>query len=258
MNKTLRAILLASLLCTPALSTAQSITLIANTWSPYVDQNLPQQGMALELVEHVYRRAGYEPSVSIESWPRAMEGVKVGLFDVLAATWYVESREEDFVYSKPYLVNSLKMIKLTSLQGDYFEMSHLEGKRVGVLQDYAYGVDFANVPGLTLVTENHLIQNLLNLLNDKVDFVIGDERSLAMQLSSYLNRERGKFSYVDIDLPSRSLYIAASRDTKAGKKLVTDFNAALLETLNDGSYKAIIDKWNQRYGLALEEFPATP
>lgn len=146
-----------------------------------------------------------------------MEGVKVGLFDVLAATWYAESRELGFVYSKPYLVNHLKIIKLTSLQGDFFEISHLEGQRVGVLRDYAYGVDFDSVPGLTLVTENHLIQNLLNLLNGKVDFVIGDERSLAMQLSTYLNRERGKFEYLAIELPNRSLYVAASRNTEAGK-----------------------------------------
>ena len=48
--------------------------------------------------------------------------------------------------------------------------------------DYAYGVDFDSVPNLTLVKENHLIQNLLNLLNGKVDFVIGDQRTITRRL----------------------------------------------------------------------------
>lgn len=253
-----RAALFVFLLSAPHVSTAEPIHLIANTWPPYVDQNLPGQGMVIELVTHIYERAGYEPSVSIETWPRVMEGVRVGLYDAVATIWYSEAREKDFRYSKPYLVNTLKIVKLKSLTGDYFELAHLEGKRLGVVPEYAYGVDFDSIPGLELVSENRLIHNLLNLLNGKVDFVIGDERVIAMQMSAYLNRDKDKFEMLDIELPGRSMYVGVGREDSQGEQRIKDFNAALRKSLNDGSYKAIVDKWNQRYGLALEEMPAAP
>ncbi len=258
MKNILRSLLATGLMLMPFIALAQPINLIANTWPPYVDKNMPDEGMALEIVKHVYRRAGYEPSVSIETWPRVMEGVRVGLYDAVAHIWYSEEREKIFHYSKPYLVNTMKLVKLKSLEGDYFELAHLQGKRLGVVGDYAYGVDFNEIPGLELVAETRLIFNLLNLVNGKVDVVIGDERAIALQMTTYLNRERDKFEMLDIELPSRSAYVGVSRTNPAGEKRIADFNKALVDSLNDGSYQAIINKWNQRYGLALEEFPAAP
>ncbi len=257
MKQLSRMILAVSLMLVSFANQAEPIHLIANTFPPYADKQLPGEGMALEIVTHVYKKAGYEPKVSIETWPRVMEGVQVGLFDAVAHIWYSEEREKNFRYSRPYLVNTMKIVKLKSLQGDYLELSHLQDKRIGVIRDYAYGVDFSTVPGLTQVTENRLILNLLNLLNGKVDFVIGDERAIAMQLSQYLNREQDKFEMLDIDLPGRSAYVGVSRDNPKGEKHIADFNKALVQSLEDGSYKAIVDKWHQRYGLALQPFPGT-
>ncbi len=58
------------------------------------------------------------------------------------------------VYSQPYLSSKLVLVKLREDQGDYFELAHLEGKRLGVRVDYGYGVDFDSVPNLALVEEN--------------------------------------------------------------------------------------------------------
>jgi polar amino acid transport system substrate-binding protein len=252
------SILIAGLALLPLTTAAEPINLIANTWAPYVDENLPQKGLVIELVSHIYERAGYEPSVSTDTWPRVMEGVSLGLYDAMATIWYTEEREKQFRFSNPYLVRTLKIVKLKSLPGDYFEMAHIEGRRLGVKPEYAYGVDFESIPNLQLVYENRLIHNLLNLLNGKVDFVIGDERVIAMQMSAYLNRDKDKFEILDIELPARSHYMGIGRDHPQGEKRIKEFNAALLASLNDGSYKAIVDKWNQRYGLALEDFPVRP
>lgn len=241
------AVLAAVLICSSA-HAEQAVRLLANTSPPYADAKLPQQGLALELVTHIYSRTDYAPEITIETWSRALEGVRLGVYDALAAAWYTPERSEEFLFSEPYLESELILVKLRTHPGDYFELQHLEGKRLGVRADYAYGIDFDSVTNLTLVEENHLIQNLLNLLNGSVDFVIGDQRTMAKQLKDYLGRQALKFEVVDIKLPGRARHIAAGRGIEGHEDMIEAFNKALKETRTDGSYDAILKKWDAEYG----------
>ncbi len=36
-----------------------------------------------------------------------MEGVRVGVFDALATAWYTPERDQDFLFSEPYLSSKL-------------------------------------------------------------------------------------------------------------------------------------------------------
>jgi polar amino acid transport system substrate-binding protein len=251
MYKTLHALLLGLLLIltsSHALSQTK-ITLAASTSPPYADKQLPEQGLAIEVVTHVYKRAGYTPEIQFETWSRAMEGVSVGLVDALAAAWYSEARAEEYLFSDPYLATPLILLKLRSDPAPYRDVSQLAGKRLGTQVDFAYGVDFKDIPGLKLVPENHAIQNLLGLLNGKVDIVIGDQRTLAMQLHTYLAGDLHKFQVVHANLPTRPRHVAASRAIAGGDKMVVAFNRALAAARKDGSYAAIVAKWDERYPL---------
>ncbi len=247
------ALSLAPLLLVSAIATAgERITLLANTSPPYADRKLPEQGLALELVKHIYSRTDYSPDIIIESWPRAMEGVRIGVYDALASAWYTEERARDFLFSEPYLDSELIIVTLRSDQQPYSKLAHLEGRRLGVRTDYGYGIDFSTIPNLQLVEENHLIQNLLNLLNGSVDFVIGDRRTMVMQMQEYLGKQAAKFRVVDIRLPGRQRHVAASRDVVGHEKIIAEFNRALAETRRDGSYDAILKKWEDRYQAAID------
>lgn len=226
----------------------QQLQLRANTSPPYADEKLPERGLALELVEHIYARTDYKPVITIESWSRAMEGVQMGVFDALAAAWYTPERNESLMFSEPYLSSKLIMVKSRKNTRNYRQLSDLAGHKLGVRTDYGYGVDFTSVPGLELVQENHLIQNLLNLLNGSVDFVIGDERTLNYQLNEFLKDRKHQFQVVSLQLPERARHVAASRDVKGHEEMVAAFNKALAESRKDGSYDAIVSKWNERYG----------
>jgi polar amino acid transport system substrate-binding protein len=246
-------LLLSLLLCVTSVTAQEPVRLLANTSPPYSDQKLPEQGLAMELVSHIFKRAGYSAEIKFESWPRAMEGVSIGLYDALAAAWYTDARAEEYRYSEPYLNSRLVLVKLRSDPADYFELAHLAGKRLGVRVDYAYGVDFGAIPNLRLVQENHVIQNLLGLLNGSVDLVIGDQRTLSQQIQEYLHRSSQKFEVVDIALPTRARHVAASRAIKGGEKMIAAFNRALEETRKDGSHSAIIAKWDERYSIPVAD-----
>lgn len=231
-----------------AANAEQKVRLMANTSPPYADQKLPEQGLALELVKHVFARTDYIPEISIESWSRAVEGAQLGVYDGLAAAWYTAERNDSLLFSEPYISSKLIILKLRSDPRNYRSLAQLAGGRLGVRADYAYGVDFAAIPNLKLVQENHLIQNLLNLLNGSVDFVIGDQRTIVMQLHEYLGDQVTKFEVVPIELPNRQRHVAASRSLAGHEKMIAAFNAALAETRKDGSLDAIIKKWDERLG----------
>ena len=245
MSKRLISALLLAVI--PLISLADPVRMLANTSPPYADRKLPEQGLALELVSHIMKRAGYETDISIEIWSRAMEGVRIGLYDALATAWYNEERARDFLFSEPYLESRLIMVKLRSNPYPVDQLADLRGARLGVRSDYAYGIDFDAIPGLRLVEENHLIQNLLNLLNGSVDVVIGDQRTMALQLNEYLQQQRHKFEVLPIELPSRARHVAASRALAGSEQMVADFNRALAEVKKDGSHAAIVAKWDARY-----------
>ena len=121
------------------------VKMMTNTWPPYIGEDLPQGGMAMELVRHVFLRAGYKVDNTIERWPRALEGVRVGLYDVLGAAWRDEQREQDFIYSEPYLVNEIIVITRKNNRRMLRSVNDLSGSSIGVLRDYSYGVDFGTM-----------------------------------------------------------------------------------------------------------------
>ncbi len=225
----------------------QPVRLMANTSPPYSDERLPGRGLALELVEHILSRTDYSPEITIDSWSRALEGVSIGVYDALASAWYTEERSKAFLFSEPYLDSDLILLKARSLPANPRSLQDLSGARIGVRTDYGYGIDFAAIPNVTLVEEHHLIQNLLNLLSGKVHFVIGDRRTVVFQLNEYLKDQIHKFQVVDIELPGRARHVAASLEFSDHKALVAAFNKALAEVRQDGSYDAIVRKWDDRY-----------
>ncbi len=226
----------------------QAFRLMANTSPPYADAQLPDQGLALELVKSVFAQTDYAPEITIENWSRALEGTQVDVYDALAAAWYSKEREEDLLFSKPYLRSELLILKLRSNQGRYTSLDQLAGSRLGVRTDYAYGVDFSAIPNLTLVEEDQLVPLLLNLLNGKVDFVIADQRSAAMELHEYFKDKITQFAVVDIPLPPVERHVAASRAWPEAEDMIAEFNRALAAKQKDGSLEAIIRKWDERYG----------
>jgi polar amino acid transport system substrate-binding protein len=226
----------------------QELRLLANTSPPYAGEKLPDQGLALELVKHIFAQTNYHPDITIENWSRAVEGTRVGVYDALASVWYSPDREKDLLFSDPYLRSELLILKLRSNSGDYDSLQQLEGRRLGVRADYAYGVDFSAIPDLALIEEDLLVSNLLNLLNGKIDFVIADQRTAAMQLHEYFDDKITQFAVTGITLPPVKRHVAASRSWDGDEKMVAEFNRALIAVQKDGSAEAIIRKWDERYG----------
>ncbi|MCB1705585.1 MAG: transporter substrate-binding domain-containing protein [Halioglobus sp.] len=247
MLKWILASLVVAMFCGTA-QAGQEFTLMANTSPPYADAKLPEQGLALELVKTVFAKTAFTPKITIENWSRALEGTEVDVYDALASVWYSKERDKDLLFSKPYLRSELLILKLRSNRGTYTSLDQLAGSRLGIRTDYAYGIDFDAIPDLTLVQQDQLVPNLLNLLDGKVDFVIADQRTAAMQLHEFFSDKITQFAVVEIALPPVERHVAASRAWPDAETMIAEFNRALDAAQKDGSLQAIIDKWDERYG----------
>ena len=93
------------------LCSAQTISIVSSQWPPYVDDSIPEKGLAVELVNKALQRKGYQPTLHIYNWQRALEGVEIGVFDATCAIWKTAERERDLLYSEPYLTNTISFIK---------------------------------------------------------------------------------------------------------------------------------------------------
>jgi polar amino acid transport system substrate-binding protein len=247
MFRRLLPLLVAAMFC-GGVSAEQKFRLMAATVPPYVDASLPDQGLALELVKKIFSKTEYAPRIKIESWSRALEGTELDVYDALASAWYSTERDKDLLFSKPYLRSELLILKLRSDEGEYSNLEQLRGSRIGVTTDYAYGVDLSAIQDVTLVQEAQLVPNLLNLLNGKVDFVIADQRTAAMQLHTFFSDKITRFAVTKIVLPPVERHVAASRDWPDAENMIDAFNRALEAEQKTGSLDPIIKKWDQRYG----------
>lgn len=222
---------------------AQAINIVSSQWPPYVDDSMPEKGLAVELVNKALISKGYQPVLHIYNWKRALEGVEIGVFDATCAIWKTPERERDLLFSEPYLHNTISFIKKKSLQLDYNNLNDLRGLVIGVLRGYAYDESFNRSRGLIKIPENFIVQNLQKLNNGSIDLTLGDERAINYAIQQFLPKDGENFEFVRPALANKKLYLAVSKSNPDAQKIIDDFNLAIKEMQQTGSYEQIINQY---------------
>lgn len=100
MNRTIHAVAVALALLWPAGAIAQAVTLVTGpNYAPFTGEQLPEGGMATELVRAVYKAEGQDTTIVFQPWKRGAEGTVKGEF--FATFPYVKSaeREQEYLFS---------------------------------------------------------------------------------------------------------------------------------------------------------------
>lgn len=241
----------------PVAHAEQALRVAANTWPPYVDESLPGSGLAMEIVSTAFERAGYPIQVSIQSWPRTLEGARVGVYDVIAAAWYSDERAATLAFSKPYYYNEIRFLKRKGTDIHYQQLSDLKGLLIGVVRDYAYSDEFNRSPELARVGANHVIQNLLRLTQGQIDLTLGDELVLRYQLQAFLPNAIQNLEFLPKPLTRKGIHVAVSKENPAHARIVAEFDKALAQTKADGTWQRIVDGHVQRLGGTVDSAGAS-
>jgi len=229
------------LFCFSPLTSALSI--VAKEEAPYIGNELPNQGLSIEIINTAFRRAGYNTNFVFETWPRAYEGALIGIYDVIGSIWRTSDREKDFVFSDAYLFHEIKFIKRkvdTTIK--FNNLDDLQGLIIGTLKDYAYRDDFTKSRKIIKMQQNHLIQNLLFLTQENIDMTLGDVRKIRYEINKYMKSSMKDMEILPQTLSKRGTHIAVSKSNPAHAEIIVKFNKALESMRSDGTYDAIIKK----------------
>ncbi len=222
----------------------ENISLVVNTWPPYVDAALDDDGLAMKIVKTAFKRAGHTATIRIESWQKALEGSEIGAYDVVGAIWKTKERKTKLLYSDSYLTNNIVLIANVNNQQIKFDsLKDLEGILVGVLKDYAYDDKFMKDPRILKFQANRLTQNLIAVQQGKLDVAVADKRLAQYELKHFMGNNMNDFQFLPNPLTSRKLYIAAPIANAQSKTLIKHFNKGLAAIKKDGTYQKILDEY---------------
>ena len=247
-------VLLTALSFTTAYADSKPLKIAGSVWPPYIVDKGAEKGAATALVAEILKRAGYETDISIETWPRTLEGTSAGIYDVIIAAWYTKEREKHFQYTDPYFVNTIQFVKRKGVPIKFRNYQDLKGLVIGVVNGYAYGDEFDQAQGILKLPNNHLIQNLLKLKQGQIDLTLGDKWVVRHELTEYFPTAIKDFEFLGKPVATRPLHAAVSRNHPEHEKIVKAFNKALKSMKEDGTYEKILDVYRKRL-VKLTETP---
>ena len=223
---------------------ARDLTLLASRWPPYVEDILPGQGLALSIVREAFRRGGHTVRFDIKPWSRSLEGALLGVYEGLATAWHSKQRAGELAYSAPYLTNEIRFVARADRNLRVDSLRDLRGMRIGIVRDYAYGEPLDSADYVIKVPSNALLENLLRVVNRKIDVTLDDARVVRWQIDNFLANGRKRLALLDPPYRTRKLFVAIHRTVPDHARLLSDFNRGLASMKNDGTYRKILEQFN--------------
>jgi len=220
---------------------AESVTVAGcENYAPYSDAALPGNGFANDLTAQIMKQAGYDVSVSVLPWVRALEGTESGEFDILPSAWYSEERGQKLLFSMPIAQSRLVFVKPVDSKFEFHTLKDLTGLRVGIVSGYTYDPAFLASPLFQRQAVADVLANLRRVATRHIDLTLDDEltirfiiHSRAPELEPVLALTRGVLS-------EQGLFVTFSKQRPDAAKLLADFNAGLARMRGDGSYDKLL------------------
>lgn len=237
----LRLLLILVFLCVAGVARAGEVLRIAaDRWPPYADNRLSGNGVAVHLVQAALKRAGYASEYIEVPWPRVLHGVANGEYDLVADAWYAQEREAFGVYSEPYLVNRVRLIKRRGSPITFAKLADLYPYRIAMVRGYAYSEAFNSDPKLQRVPVFSFVNAALMLQAGRVDLTLEDEITARVHFNSDLAELKGELEFLPVPLAENGLHILVGRHVPHHAEIIAAFNQAIRAMRADGSYDALM------------------
>jgi len=219
---------------------AENITGATLEWPPFTGEKLQNQGVLVDLVKQAFKTSGHEINVSIVPWDRAMASTKSGQTDVMVGLWYNDTRNKDYIFSKPFLYNRIVFIKRTDDSFEYNGLDELKGKKVGVVRNYSYNDAFNSANHFKKPDTSNLQSNLKKLAAGRIDLTLEDEIVARYILNKELKQLNSKVTFTANALDEKSVHVAISRKNPKAESLIAAFDKGIAALKDNGHYEKII------------------
>lgn len=216
-----------------------TLKLASSVWAPFTDE-ADKAHIALDLVHEALKRANIAHETSIMDFGDAIEGIHHGRFDGSEALWKTREREEFILYSDAYLENRLVLLARSGTDVSAKKLGDLAGKKVGLVESYAYGAEVDNLKGVDFQRGPDEPTNLRLLLRGDLDYILVDELLVYRMFSDQKQKAELLLAAGTTPMVSRGLHFGIRKDLPGAADIIARFNAEVLELAKDGTYNQIL------------------
>jgi len=231
-----------ALAISPARAADRLMLVTGEDYPPYVDDDAPGGGLAVQLVQQVARRMNAEATVEIAPWRRGYEETLRGRYDATFPYVRTPERERDFLYSDALFQIRQAIFMPVARRFAYRGPADLSGRRV------CTPLGYAPAQGLQAMIDARQIERVTVanaagcpslLVADRADFFIQDLRiGQALVAKADLAREVVPVSEPPFGVSEIHFIVPRSRADAAG--LIARFNAALAQVRTSGDYDRLL------------------
>jgi len=227
-----------------ALGQNTEVKLGADIWPPFTDVSENTSILTVLVQEALYRR-NINSDIEFDTWKDVMNKIDEGELDGSPALWESPERMEKYFFSKPYLYSQLVLVGRKGSDVGATSFKDLEGKKIGIVQDYAYG-DFEGRDKVELIDGKGNQNNLEKLLSGDIDYMLVDALIIQYMLKYQLNDVTAHLAIGQRPLMTKSLHLGLRKNVENAESILREFDEEIAEMIADGTFNEILElNWIQ-------------
>jgi ABC-type amino acid transport substrate-binding protein len=236
------ALLAAGLCAIPAQAqtpATKTLRLASTPWSPFTNEP-GKARFALDLVHAALERAGIAANTTIVEEGKLSSALLKGEYDGSAALWKDAEREKTLLYSQSYLENRLILVGRKGSDVSATKLSALKGKRIALVETYAYGDEIRSSSGPTYVKSTSEEDSLQKVISSDVAYTLLDELVVEYILKNYPDQAKKYLAFGSTPLIVRTLHFAVRKDLPGAASIIEKFNSQLQVLVADRTYNRLL------------------
>lgn len=245
MSVTFKAWAVAVFLAFPLLETsanAEPITVVADEWPPFSGEDLRNQGISLDVISTVLRRAGYEVTTEILPWARIMDGSRRGEFDIVGSLFFDPEIASYMTYGDPFYTTQVRFARQAGSGHVVTGLDSLQGHSIAVGDGFLYEENFDRADDLNKVVVTTALQGLQMVAYGRADLTLDSVEVMRYSVQNGDPDIAEKIEYLPYVLAENDIHMAVWSDLPRKDQVIADFNRTLAEMRADGSLDTLLSR----------------
>jgi sorbitol/mannitol transport system substrate-binding protein len=245
------AVILIIYLFATEVQSKEKVKIATLEWEPFISSKLPNNGYTAEVIKAAFKNRGYDVVIEFVTLARGKKLLEQGLIDGYITPYGHIKETEEHLLSSPFHGDSIGLLKSKSLVVNSLETSsatfddyieQLARYKFGVIRGGLVSERFNFLPASNVHYSTNALQNIDNLAQGKVNFIVIGKYSAADIITNLRPHLIGKFEFLQTKESSNGFRIAFSNKSKKHLKIKKHFNKGLGEIELDGTLAELSKK----------------
>ncbi|WP_413558133.1 substrate-binding periplasmic protein [Bdellovibrio sp. HCB209] len=228
---------------------ADTIMIRSDAWCPYVCDSEKEPGYMVEVATKIFEKNGHKVNFSMVNWARAVSETRRNKATAILGANFNDA--PDFVFPAKTLGHGQDFFFVKKESNwSYKGYASLAGKRIGVINGYAYGGDMdriikENQGTFISISGEHPLEQILKMMDSKrLDAFI--ENHIVMRTSlTNLGINPDDYKAVSGTVANDTkLYMAFSPTNKKSEEYAKIFSRGISEMRQNGELAKVLTKYN--------------